>query len=135
MEKFRDADAGHQRTKAISQSIRLRRLVGAHGRDRQLAVFQRHALKLAAREAVGQALQPPVQALRSRCQPLVGCGGQAEFRGDGERLFERQQITVEPPIAAGALDPHVTRSQLVAQVCEQRRVVQPAVNLAVGADD
>ena len=62
-------------------------------------------------------------------EPLIRCGRQTELCRGGRDRGCRQQVAVEAAIVGRALDPDVTRAQLVAQGGQNRRLIETPVRL------
>jgi len=71
VEQFGDAHSRHQCVDARGKILGGRGLVGAHWRDRELAVLERDTFDLAAREPISEAFQPPVEFTAAIGDPEV----------------------------------------------------------------
>ena len=130
-----DAHLGKEPIHDGVQPRRFRRDVRRQGRDPELSVADLHVLDRAPRERASESAQPPVQEPCPIGQVCAGRRGQTEARGGGRNLRARQEIGVEPAVAARAVDPDVARAEAVTKRGEGRRLVEPPVDVFALSDE
>ena len=85
-------------------------------------------VQLAPAQQPREALQSPVEHAGAFCQIGAHIGADCQSGGGLVRFALGQQVGVETPVVAGALDPDIAGAQAVAQGREYRGLVEPAVD-------
>ena len=118
VQQLGDAHARHHRLDHVCKGARLRRDARLNRRHLQAPVAKFDTLQFVPLQPSRETLQPAIEFGGLRRQPLICRRWQAKLCRGGRDGGGRQEVAVEPAIAGRALDPDVTRAQLVAQGCE-----------------
>ena len=135
VQQLGDAHARHHRLDYVCKGARLRRDGRLDRRHLQAPVAKFDTLQLVPLQPSREALQPAIEFGGLRRQPLICRCRQAKLCRGGRDGGGRQEVAVEPAIAGRALDPDVTRAQLVAQGCEHCHLVETSVRCTAFRDE
>jgi hypothetical protein len=134
IEQLGDPYLGLQVVERLVELLCLGRRDGAQRRHMQLALAQLHAFELPLGEETRKATQPEIQCLGALGEVRIHIRRDRKLGGSLCDIARWQQVFIEPLIVAGALDPHVPRSQAITQRGKDGGLIAAPIRLAVLED-